>query len=64
MPNRIISLKPQYLKPFNCMQINEVWLVKKLYLQNIAKQIIYIYIYIYTYIYMYVCVYVCVCVYV
>ena len=38
-----------YLKPFNCVQKNELGLVLKCYLQSTRLQIIYIYIYIYIY---------------
>ena len=28
MLNKIISVKQQYLKPFNCVQTNELWFMK------------------------------------
>ena len=39
MIDRILNVKQQYLKPFNSMQTNELWLV---YLQTIHSKIIYL----------------------
>ena len=41
-----IGIKYQYLKTFNSMQINELWLVNKYYLKSIRFHMIYL---IYTY---------------
>ena len=42
MFNWIVSVRVEYLKPFNCVQTNELKLIQKCYLQTICLQIIYI----------------------